>query len=667
MKKTIFTISLVLVCLIVSSQTGYYYNTPAITPNGNPGNLNGNWEKPFGGGLASGWVDIQSSSHPSWTAVQNIPFTFLFNGSAVTQYKVSTTGILTFSVGDTTVPGIVLPIPSSNIPDKSICIWGLKYGGSYSNDHIVKKTFGYAPNRQHWIFFSSYDIQNGNNDCWTYWSIVLEETSNKIFIVDQRCSDKNNCEPFLTLGLQINTSSAVQIAGSPGIPSYAGKSKTPSDNKYYEFIPGSRPIYDMSVNWIQTNSYQTKGLPIEIRGTLKNYALLAVKSYRINYQIDSGAIKSEYIAATNLPMYAEDWYFHDSIWNPSSTGAYTIKVWADSINGHLDQNTVNDTLVKVVNVMGVFVPRLVFHEVFSSSSSVDCKIGNDSLKILLDANHGTYSLIKYQLPNDPYSTSECLARKAYYSVDSLPDMFINGINQIAPAYYDTIQFQDFSAPAYLSLTPTISVSGTKVTVTVAILPFPEYVDPGHPLKAHIAIVERTTTGNATTNGETIFYNVLKKMIPDENGTSVGPFQTGVYVNLNKSYTFPSGNTVEDFNDLGVIVFIQDETTKEVIQSAYTDLTAGINNNYKQNDHIVNLFPNPANNFTNLNYLVSKKSNVDIKVYNIIGEVVYSQNIGTQPQGVHTTLINTSNYANGLYILKLSVGNSVYTRKFTIDK
>ncbi|MBL0071768.1 MAG: hypothetical protein IPP34_08130 [Bacteroidetes bacterium] len=74
-------------------------------------------------------------------------------------------------------------LPSALIPDNSVCVWGLQATGA--NDNIVVKTFGTAPNRQYWIFFTSYSIP-GNTAGWTYWSIVLEETSNKIYLVDQR-------------------------------------------------------------------------------------------------------------------------------------------------------------------------------------------------------------------------------------------------------------------------------------------------------------------------------------------------------------------------------------------------------------------------------------------------------------------------------------------------
>lgn len=654
---------------MVISQTGYYYNGPPTTPGGNPGNLNNDIEKPYGGGLPSGWTSIQSTvvGNPGWTAVQTIPITFKFNNAIVTSYKVSTTGVLTFTTSATTVPGNHNYIPNAVIPNNSIMVWGLGYSGGSSNDHIVTKTFGQVGMRQHWIAFNSYNIQSGGN-CYSYWSIVLEETTNKIYIVDQMSNKKHGCGPVVTLGVQINSTTAIAVAGSPNIHSLASTyNNTPLDNEYYEFIPGQRPQYDMSVDWIQTNFFQTKGVPIEIRGTLKNFGTANVVNYNVNYQFDNGPIISNKVPIANLPMLASDWYFHDTLWNPDTTGIYHIKVWCDSINGgNADQNIGNDTCYKTIEVMGVFVPRLVFHEVFTSSTEEDCKDGNDSLKIRLAANPGKSSLIKYQMPNDIYSTADGLTRKTFYGIDSIPDMYVNGLARIDPRYYDQILFENFSAPAYLSIAPGYSRNGNTVTVTAAFLPFPEWVNPTTPLRLHVALVEKVTHNNVSTNGETEFYNVLKKMLPDAGGTPIGPFQIGIYVNVSKSYTFPAGHTVEDLDNLQAIIFVQDDVTKEVIQSAVIDAPNSISELEQGESHIVNFFPNPANTFANMNYMVTQEGQVEINVYNIIGDLVYTQKAGNKPKGIYSTVIPTHEFNNGLYILKLGVGNTVFTKKFTVN-
>ena len=106
-------------------------------------------------------------------------------------------------------------------------VWGLR--GSGNNDNIVTKTFGTTGGRQHWVLFSSYTAGS-----WSYWSIVMEEGTDKIYIVDQRHSTSAN--PQITAGIQINGTTATMVAGSPNLSNVAGGDETPADNHYYEFI-----------------------------------------------------------------------------------------------------------------------------------------------------------------------------------------------------------------------------------------------------------------------------------------------------------------------------------------------------------------------------------------------------------------------------------------------
>jgi hypothetical protein len=128
--------------------TQYWYWLP-------PRDLNRDVEEPLA--AVTGWTSIlATAATPTWSPTQTLPFSFQFNGSAVTQYKVSSSGVLTFDV----VPALPAPastpaaLPNAAIPDKSVCIWGLQ--GTGAKDNIVTKTFGNAPNRQYWIQFSSY-------------------------------------------------------------------------------------------------------------------------------------------------------------------------------------------------------------------------------------------------------------------------------------------------------------------------------------------------------------------------------------------------------------------------------------------------------------------------------------------------------------------------------
>ena len=239
--KKIFTFLVVLTFFTSGVFAQYYFNTynPAGT---NPGGLNTDPEQPFGAAgvtAANGYTSIiaNGTTTLSWSPVQTIPFPFSFNGSPVTQYKVSNSGVLTFTTSATTVPSFTnATIPNASIPDNSVMIWGLQQMAG--NDGVLNKTHGTAPNRQHWINFASFSAPGASGQQWTYWGIVLEETTNNIYVVDLRTF---NTPLSLTIGIQIDATTAYQIAGAPNTPSVVtngGNVSDPSDNAYYEFIQG---------------------------------------------------------------------------------------------------------------------------------------------------------------------------------------------------------------------------------------------------------------------------------------------------------------------------------------------------------------------------------------------------------------------------------------------
>jgi hypothetical protein len=152
MKKLLQTLSF---ALIGATAFGQYYQLPAVGAGTNPGGLNTDIEEPSGALTPLGWsVILSSTTTDAWSTTQTIPFAFNFNGSAETSYKVSNTGVLTFDVAATTVPANPNGgLPNSSVPNKSVLVWGLNLSGA--NDAAVSKTFGTAPNRQHWITYAS--------------------------------------------------------------------------------------------------------------------------------------------------------------------------------------------------------------------------------------------------------------------------------------------------------------------------------------------------------------------------------------------------------------------------------------------------------------------------------------------------------------------------------
>lgn len=427
--------TLIVAVIITSSSYAQYYYLPHSLGQ-NPGNLNNDDEYPVGAGIPSGWtVALNGSASPVWSNVRTIPFSFDFNGTSYTNFIVSNSGVLTFATAavGSTVPGFTNEaIPSTSIPDSSIVVWGIE-GTNTTYSRVVTKTFGSAPNRQHWITFSAFF----KGTTYTFWSIVLEETSNNIYIVDQR---NGGTISNLTIGIQINDSTAYGVNnGTSTVSSQAGTDASPGDNHYYQFISGIQPQYDAAITSCSVPEFLAIGdAPFDITGSISNYGTDTITSYIIHYNINGDTTVSDTIEPVSIATYKNGNFSHPVQWTPNAIGGYTIKIWATDINGtNADLNNSNDTLIKNVFVASNLAQRKVLYEQFTSSTCGPCALTDPQTSAFLNSNGSNTSggkivAVKYHMNypspgTDPaYTTESNYRHDTFYGVNSVPRAIVGG-------------------------------------------------------------------------------------------------------------------------------------------------------------------------------------------------------------------------------------------------
>ena len=354
---------------------------------------------------------------------------------------------------------------------------------------------------------------------------------------------------------------------------------------------------------VTTDPYLSIGnAPFTISGEIRNAGLTTVTSMDINYRIDGGTTITESVSGITIAMNSTYSFNHSTPWNPSTTGTYQVEIWASNINGSTDGNTSNDIVTQAIDVIDIYVPRKSLYEVFTSSTCGPCVAGNGNLESLfgIDPAAGTnpniWTMVKYQMSwpgsGDPYYTDEGGVRKTYYSVSGVPRLEIDGQWDANPSGLVQSDVDNYKAvPAFMNIDASYSVSGQTVSVDVTFDPIANSASlSSSNLVYHIAIIEHETDQNTGTNGETYFNFVMKKMVPDANGTAVGPFSANTKVTASHSYTFNGSYTlpanagspinhatehsVEDFGNLQVVVWVQDNNTMEVQQSNWAVLDCG---------------------------------------------------------------------------------------------
>jgi hypothetical protein len=80
---------------------------------------------------------------------------------------------------------------------------------------------------------------------------------------------------------------------------------------------------------------------------------------------------------------------------------------------------------------------------------------------------------------------------------------------------------------------------------------------------------------------------------------------------------------------------------------------------------MNFFPNPANEFVQIDYYLSSFTDVNVSIINFIGEVVASSNMGEQNAGNYSVKFETADLSPGVYLVRFNSGSKCENGKLVI--
>ena len=105
-----------------------------------------------------------------------------------------------------------------------------------------------------------------------------------------------------------------------------------------------------------------------------------------------------------------------------------------------------------------------------------------------------------------------------------------------------------------------------------------------------------------------------------------------------------------------------------------DLTAIVNpvsvedeKSVVDNYYIAQNYPNPFNPSTRINFGLKKADNVEITVYNILGNKIATLVNEFKSAGNHSVSFNASNLSSGIYFYKIITNEFVQTKKMILEK
>jgi len=479
------------------------------------------------------------------------------------------------------------------------------------------------------------------------------------------------------------------------------------DDVCYNYIPYIPLAYDMkATNLDMASNVALSSAPFTVSGDVVSVSSTTINSLDINYSINGGTPVVDNLTGLNLILFDTLSFNHTINWTPPATGAYLVEIWASNLNGNPDMDPTNDIFSDSIYVWNAIAVRQPLIETFTSSTCGPCNPANVTAEALFAQNTGKFTSIKYQADfpgsGDPYYTLEGGNRRAYYAINSVPRMEIDGgWDQNGNSITQQVLDDHIDILSFVNLTATYSVTGQTVDIDIIVDPL-ENIQSNN-LVVHTAIIEEVTYNNVKNNGETQFEHVVKKMVPNDNGTSISALVAGQQNTLNLQYIFQGNyslpvnatapindaieHSVEDFANLMVAVWVQDVATKKVHQSTmatlssfipisfncvnnscvdpldgtgtYTSLSnceticnpTSIEENTKELQFI---YPNPATDNIYISNL--KEENTVVKIYDINGRLVLENKVSNKEY------LNISTLAKGIYQIKFEGNNWNEVRK-----
>ena len=310
--------------------------------------------------------------------------------------------------------------------------------------------------------------------------------------------------------------------------------------------------------------------------TVRNTGSTTVTNFDVNISLDYADCYDTFSFTTNLASFeTAQFTISDtecgSFPSPFYDEPSVIEMDIQKANG---VNINHELMLKEVYVAMRESQKTVLLEHFTSST---CDYPCIPINQIMDGHASTYagqcSYLKYpiDLPlledgspgGDPYWTEESILRKNYYAVMGVPETFVDAVSQgYAAATVEDIDLA-LQNPAYFDIKGSFTIEGNTINVIADFMAYAEISN----VKAFIAVSEKTTNNNLGNDEETEYHHVFMKMLESAEGIAIESIKAGEHHRLELSCDL-SGTNVEDMNDLEVVMWLQDYTTKEVFNSNF---------------------------------------------------------------------------------------------------
>jgi len=307
--------------------------------------------------------------------------------------------------------------------------------------------------------------------------------------------------------------------------------------------------------------------------------------------------------------------------------------------------------------------KIVLIEHFTNASDDVSKVANETLNSMTADNEANMINIQYHTNfpgNDPFYEHDPVTpgtRVFYYSIGHVPYSILDGGSTGSHRFdYDTYPPDETTVilqsllDGKFNITTDASIAGNDIVVNVEVIARQDILLSESTL--HLAVIEREINSISGENGETVFRNVIKTLMPNAGGTSlIKSWNKNEVYSVNYSWTMQN---ILDPTQLQIVAFIQNEENKEILQSSLSGvyLKTGLKETPDLFDKLPGFiaYPNPSSTQLRISFSEPLSDDISISLFSNNGLLVFNKNAFRFEKNC---IIPVNTLPAGIYILQLT--------------
>jgi hypothetical protein len=421
--------------------------------------------------------------------------------------------------------------------------------------------------------------------------------------------------------------------------------------------------HDAAVMSIGGGTYYNPNDSYSASAVVRN-AGLNIETFDVTLEIsnlEGEVLFTETQTVTNLGIGNTEQINFDPYILANANEAYDVTVF---VSLDTDTNDSNDQRTKYVYTYTSPKDQVVL-EIGTGTWCVYCPGAAMGAHDLIENGHNV-SVIKYH-SGDSYEIPASASRVSYYGIAGFPTSVFDGVESIVggsadqslyPSYVPIVEARNEIRTAF-DMEFFVPVQNEQSFIVVAGI---EKLGPALQtnLRLHFVITESNIPQNWF--NQTEVDNVLRLMLPNAEGVALDMSETNYHDEVYEFTLQP--NWVLD--NMEAIIFIQDNDTKEILNSTKRNLNelTSVNSIQTENDEI-RVYPNPVTDESIITFNLSSGEQADIRILDISGRTITLLNTTNTTSGINQAAINSKDYTPGLYFVQLSSNKKLITKKLVI--